>query len=462
MKGFLAPFAMSFMIALFVLVMQTLWLYVDDILGKGIGLLVIMEFIAYLSVSLFCPLALPIGILLAGVFQFGNLSEKYELSSIKSAGVPLIRTMLPAIIFGTLVGLFSFFCSDKIIPLSNLKFMSRLHDIRKQKPALALEEGVFNYDFYGYVIRIGDKAANGRDVSDVLIYDQSQSDVNGELSTIKADHGVMYTTESGRHFIMELYEGEFFQVKSRGSRTGKFPLVRMQFDTFQKVFDLTEFELNRSDEEIFKRDRRMKNAAQLRLDLDSIGMRLDESIHPALRIRSSSSVSENKLLSDRLRRGEKDGSRTRILDSIYRKKADIDMDKILTAKASPMSYQRAHESLTRSRNLSSSYYDERRHMLEQQASYAYELYLKYSLAFVCLLFIFVGVPLGAIIQKGGYGYPLIISISVFVAFILGTTFCKKLSDSLTVSASLAAFIPALILLPVGIFLTYWAMQDRKF
>ena len=126
-KGFIPPFFISFLMALFVLVMQVFWLYIDDILGKGAGILVILEFLFYLSFSL-TPLALPIGVLMAGVFLFGNLGEQYELSSMKSAGISLFRIMLPVMLMALFVALFSWICSDYIIPRSNLKYLSRLHD----------------------------------------------------------------------------------------------------------------------------------------------------------------------------------------------------------------------------------------------------------------------------------------------------------------------------------------------
>jgi len=169
---------MSFLIALFVLVMQTLWLYIDDILGKGAGIFVILEFLVYLSISMI-PLALPIGVLLAGVFLFGNLGERYELSSMKSAGISLIRIMMPILFFATLVSLFSWFCSDYLGPNSYIKFISRLNDLKKQKPTLSLQEGIFNEDFYSYVIRIGKKSSNGTDINDILIYDHSSTERNG-------------------------------------------------------------------------------------------------------------------------------------------------------------------------------------------------------------------------------------------------------------------------------------------
>ncbi|HNM28009.1 MAG TPA: LptF/LptG family permease, partial [Saprospiraceae bacterium] len=171
-RSFLGPFAVAFGIALFVLVMQFLWLYIDEIAGKGVSILVLFELIGYLSISTF-PMALPIAVLISSVMVLGNLAERYELSSMKSAGVSLLRVMRALIICAAAIAFFSYACSDFIIPISNLKFKSRLYDIRRQKPALTLEKGIFNEDFRQFVIRIGDKERDGETIKNVMIEDQS-------------------------------------------------------------------------------------------------------------------------------------------------------------------------------------------------------------------------------------------------------------------------------------------------
>jgi len=161
--SFLPPFIATFFIALFVLVMQTLWVYIDDIAGKGVGFFLLVELVAYMSVSMI-PMALPIAVLISSVMVLGNMAEEYELSSIKSAGVSLWRVMNPLMFVVFSVSVLSFFCSNNLIPVSNLKFKSRLYDIRKQKPTLSMEEGMFNDDFQGYSIRIGKKLPDNNSI----------------------------------------------------------------------------------------------------------------------------------------------------------------------------------------------------------------------------------------------------------------------------------------------------------
>ena len=201
-SSFVGPFIVTFFIALFVLVMQTLWLYIDEIAGKGVGFFLLVELLGYMSVSMI-PLALPIAVLISSVMVLGNLAEHYELSSMKSAGISLWRVMIPLMAVTILVSVFSFFCSNNFIPVSNLKFRSRLYDIRRQKPALNLEQGIFNDDFQGYSIRIGLKDPDNRTIHEVLIIDHSESN-DGRIMEISAENGEMYVTADERYFVMQI------------------------------------------------------------------------------------------------------------------------------------------------------------------------------------------------------------------------------------------------------------------
>ena len=198
------------------------------LLGKGAGFFIIIELLSYLSISLI-PTALPIAILISSVMVMGNLAERYELASIKSAGVPLLRVMKPLMFLTFGIAIFSFFCSNYIIPLANLQFKSRLYDIRKQKPALNLEAGVFNDDFKGFIIHIGKKDADNKHIEDVIIYDHTTN--NREPMQIVAKRGEMFTTTDGGYFIMKLYDGTQYQETKQtvkgNSKT--YPFSRISF-----------------------------------------------------------------------------------------------------------------------------------------------------------------------------------------------------------------------------------------
>ena len=469
-KGFIGPFAVSFFIALFVLVMQTLWLYIDDIIGKGAGIFVIIEFLSYLSLSL-VPMALPIGVLLAGVFLFGNLGERYELSSIKSAGVSLVRIMLPIMLLCTSIGLVSWFFSDYVIPKSNLKFLSRLHDLKRQKPTLSLEEGVFNEDFYGYVIRIEKKISNGKTIQNILIDDHSNTSTK---ATILARSGEMYVTPGGKFLVMQLENGEIYQVPDRATVSNSlYPFVRTKFKELTKVFPLEEFELERSDEDLFKSNQRMKNSKQLRSELDSLSKQRANLYHPIFsRFIEQTKEDRGKAINDVKLKGIQRSPESKLLKDFkadYNKlyTANFKIDSLLLKyhnsdrESSFTAYQRAKQNLDRELNNKRSFEESEKNLRKKKSKFAYELYIKYSFALVCLLFVFVGAPLGAIVRKGGYGYPLIICILVFIVYILLNTFCKRLSEGLTLGALTAAWIPCAVILIPGILLTWSAQNDAN-
>ena len=194
------------------------------------------------------------------------------------------------------VALFSWICSDYIIPRSNLKYLSRLHDLKRQKPTLGLDEAVFNDDFYGYTIRIGHKSSNGNDISDILIYDHSKFENSGEKTTISAASGKMYVTDEEKYMVMVLQHGTVYQDPGRRNSSGsELPYIRTSFNELTKVFDLSEFQLDRTDEDLFKNDKRMKNSQQLRQEIDSIGRTLNRKNHDLLTTLSLDRILNNKI-----------------------------------------------------------------------------------------------------------------------------------------------------------------------
>ncbi len=476
-KGFIPPFLMSFLIALFVLVMQTLWLYIDDIIGKGAGTLVILEFLFYLSISMIPP-ALPIGILLAGVFQFGNLGERYELSSMKSAGLSLLRIMLPILAFASMISLFSWFCSDFLIPKSNLKSLSRLHDLKNAKPTLSLQEGVFNEDFYGYVVRIGKKYSNGNDIKDILIYDHSSTERNGGKNMIIAEKGRMYITPQNQFLVMDLENGSIYQDPgSSKNHKSNLPFIRNSFSSLTKVFDLRQFSLNRTDEDLFKNNQRMQNSLQLRKEIDTIKKQIDLKLSPYFsnkkrNFEAKFELNTNKSLPDTLHSKENLFKQkihyTELQLSIDRTEEKYKFrDSIINAWISPSNeyitslkdyYTRENKNIDDSKN---SYLAEIKSLKKKQSKFGYELLIKYSFAIICFVFIFIGAPLGAIVRKGGYGYPLLLCIFVFVSYILLNTLFKRLSEALTINMFLGAFIPCIIMCVPAILLTWTALRDRN-
>ncbi len=484
LTSFFAPFTVAFAVALFVLIMQFLWLYIDDMAGKGISMLILMEVIGYMSVSIF-PMALPIAVLISSVMVMGNFAERYELSSMKSAGVSLLRIMRSLIAASVVIGVFSYVCSDYLSPLANLKFKSRLYDIRKQKPALAIEEGVFNDDFRQFVIRIGKKERDEETIRDVFIEDQSQLG-RLRLNEIMADSGQMFTTKDGRFFVMNLFNGAQYQepnpTRLRSDGSSGEPFIRLSFQSWTKVWELSEFEMSRTDEDRFRGQRTMQTVKELRHTIDSLYREMTQQSHDMAeelltalrRLEKKPDPANDPVERERLRQ-----------DSLLRAQGRVDEAARLAPPSPDLPKQHLRQPLTaydrwvetfeehrRSQllrdalleiRIAKAVVERRSHQIEyhrkEAAKTGYELYAKYSFALVCVIFLFIGGPMGAIIRKGGFGYPILVSIVFFVTFIMLTIMCRKLAEAYILTPFWAAMVPSLVLVPISAFLTWRAQND---
>jgi lipopolysaccharide export system permease protein len=503
--SFIPPFLVAFSVSLFVLLMQMLWIYIDDLAGKGLGFFTVIELLSYRAVS-FVPMALPLGILLSSVMLMGNYAEHYELSSMKSAGLSLLRIMRPLLVFALLAVAFSWYCSDYLIPAANLKFGSRMWDIQQTKPSLRLDVGVFNDDFQGFTIHIGRKLGDGRTIQDVLIYDHTESN-SGKYTVITAKDGEMFSSPDGNIFVMRLRNG-YQCIESRGYQTSsqsKFPFIRTGFKQFTKVFDLSEFSISRTNEELFKQSRQTMDSRALKASADSMALDIDRrTVTAGNYVANYLSIFkvDSTYLREDLKKSQKSidqgrtgttplplqvsrptelneppvqstfdstrsiaiGSSTVLRSSILKRSKPItvvrkfadtfsDVDKA-TLRGRAESSARGVQNQTFSTSQSILVTKENR------VKFIYDWQMKYSIAAVCFIFMFIGAPMGAIVRKGGFGYPLLVAIVFFMLFVILTIFCRKIAETFIVSAYLAAWIPCIILMPLGMWLTYKAMNDQ--
>lgn len=477
------PFLVAFFISLFVLMMQVLMVYIKSILGKGVSNLELLELVGYLTVSL-VPRALPLAILIAMVMVFGDLSEKYELATMKSAGISLKRILRPALIFGFAVSAFSYYVSNTVIPVTNLKWMTRLSDIRNQKPALSLEEGVFNYDFGGYAIKISSRNDETGELRDVMIYDHKNVR-EGVVNIITADKGKMYTTPDQGYLVMELFDGYQFQELKEDPGKKNRPTIRSDFESYTKMFDMSQFELNKTDENRYKSLETMLSARQLMKGLDSLKKVRTEidniMVETVSRFEGEPKVDSTAQSDNEKQIPVKDTSRSSVQDQAKpasmerfrgepRDTVSIQLPDSLQADVlEKLPREEWSRILSRASGIATSRYNSLRsasfktERLERStAKHYYELNTKFSTALMCLIFVLIGAPMGAIIRKGGYGYPLLVSIIFFMLYIVLFILTGQLSKSLTMDPVLAAWLPNLVLLPIGLYLSYKASQDSKF
>ncbi len=464
------------MIALFVLLMQTVWVYIDDIMGKGAGILFISEMIFYLSIYLI-PMALVIGVLISSVMSMGNLAEKYELSSMKSAGVSVFRVMLPLVLICSGLASFSYFSADVLSPWAKLKYNARLYDIRRQ-PTMALEEGVFSESLPGYTMRIGKKDSDKKTIHDIMIY--QQNNVSGSISEMLAKKGEMASTADKLYITMRLEDGRRYEnLKDDGKR--RFAFLRTDFKEWNKIFILDE--LDRTDDNLFRNSATTKTVSMLYNDIDSLAKEIERRkddfsksldnnytlYNATLKKDSAVTISINQNKSP-LQPQKTEAARSYLNHSdgqsipqtivgelknmgnfsntfIGYKRPDI----LSKAKATATSVQQ--QALNNISVLDK--------VRETQAKHICEMHSKFVYASLCVIFLFIGAPMGAIVRKGGFGYPVLIAIGFFIAFIFMYIMFRKLGEQGTLPAAFSVWLPALILSVIGAFLTYKAMRDER-
>ena len=443
-KAFLGPFAATFFITLFVLVIQFFWLYIDDFVGKGLGAGVILEFIAYQSAVL-VPLALPLAVLLSSLMTFGSLGESFELVAIKSAGISLLRFMRPLFLISILIAVIAFLFSNYIIPVANLKSRTLLADIVYAKPAFDLKEGVFYDRISGYAIKVGKKESNDSVIRDVIIYEQ------GNLlqdNFIMARSGVMRVTGNKRILEFNLQDGWRYQERGNPYEGAKSEYIRVGFKTYNKQFDLGSLGFNsRTADSVNKNNERMFSMRQLNKALDSIQnerravvKRMSEDMAYLF---TFSGVLQKPWKTEQLSTAEKKRIRSKKeFKQLLPDTAWVTCN--ATAKSNASSIKMSAESL--------------RSVLEDKSRtirrHSIEWHRKITLSLACIILFLIGAPLGAIIRKGGLGTPLIFAIVFFMLFYFSSTVGEKFAKENTLSPWLGMWMATIVLFPIGVFLTY--------
>lgn len=277
-KAFIGPFMATFFVTLFVLVLQFMWLYIDDFVGKGLDTLTILRMLMYVAATT-VPLALPLAVLLSSIMTLGNLGETYELVAIKSAGISLLRFLRPLFAVCVVITLIAFYFNNSILPYANLKMNTLKYDIIVSKPAFAMKEGVFYDKIEGFVIKIGKKERDDSTIRNVVIYEQNNSGQQDNM--IIADSGTMVISPDKQSLIFTLRNGSRYQEKSdRGVSNGT-DLIRMSFKTYKKVLDLSSFKMNQTNDSTFKGNYQMLSVLQLNKVIDSIKRMNDRYIRQA-------------------------------------------------------------------------------------------------------------------------------------------------------------------------------------
>ncbi len=429
---------------MFILLMLFLFKYIDDLIGKGFEWYVILELLMYASATN-VAMALPLAILLSSIMTFGSLGENYELVAIKSAGISLQRAMMPLIITVTMLSVGAFLFSDYMLPVANLKMGSLLYDVRNQKAAFLINEGIFNTSIPGYAIRVKKKDPD-QTLHDVLIYERNTS--SGNINVLMAKEGQMFITDDDQLLVLKLKNGKRYEETpgTSGNYNPRQRFMRTEFKETEQRFDLSGFKLRRTDEELFKSNYAMLNLKQLNFYRDSFEMKGDSNLR---------STYIDLTLFSRLYRTDSLSPKTPVVP--LKKYKDvlqlIPPDKRLVALNSAKDQIRSVREILSRKEL---------FMADNKVrlrGFLIELNRKFTLAMSCLVLFFIGAPLGAIIRKGGLGLPVVMSVLFFLLYHIISTIGEKSVKEGTLSPMLGMWIAIFSLSPLGAFLTYKATVD---
>ena len=454
LKNFLGLLVVTFLICVFVLLMQFVWLHVKDLVGKGVGISVLAEFFLY-AVTSVVPLALPLAILLASLMSFGNLGEKFELTAMKAAGVSLFRIMRPLAIAIAFVCVGAFFFSNNVLPKSQVKLWALIFSLKQKSPELDIPVGEFydGIDKYNFLVR-GKNPQTGM-LYDMMIYDYSAGFKNAKVMV--ADSGRIYFTDDNQYLLLQLYYGESFENLDRKQQRSSLsknniPYRRESFAHKQLLIPFSE-NFHRFSEGTLQDQHVAKDVVRLVQSIDSVQVLEHQ------RSKEQSTVIITKHYFGRERLEERNVDIWEGAKDMYKQ---YDVDTLIANFTDDERYRAAQAAIDKAKEKKDKV-DYNALMLNDYQRYIrkheIELYRKFTLAFACLIFFFIGAPLGAITRKGGLGAPVVISVVMFIVYYIIDNTGYKMAREALWPCWAGMWLSSLVLLPIGIFLTYKAASD---
>jgi len=454
-KSFIGPLVFTFFIVLIILILQFLWMYVDELAGKGLEFKVLAELIYHFAMT-FVPMALPLAILLASLMTFGNMGEYTELTALKASGIPLRRIMRPLIILIGTISLVSFFFSNNVLPYSTQKARTLLWDIRRKKPDINIQAGTFYNGIPDFSIKVGAKDPVTNRLDKVIIYDHRER--RGNVAVTLADSGYMKSTTDGTGMEMKLFNGYSYtemEEKNVGTSEKTYPSRKDFFREQVIIISLSGFDLERSEENLFKSNAAMLNIAQLTYYIDSLNVRYNERIETQFREFNNDKVYHEKVNLNNL------GLESRGADTInkfFEFDPSLIFDSLNNTERRTV-LQRAIENLKEGSGFLALNSETMHYAIKEIKRFEVEWNKKLTMSFACLVFFFIGAPLGAIIRKGGLGTPAVISIFFFVIYYVISLSGQKMVEENVIGTFAGMWAASYILMPIGIFLTYKATTD---
>lgn len=468
LQTFLPLFAMTFFIVLFIVLMQFLWRHIDDLVGKGVGMDVLGELFFYAALSM-VPMALPLAILLASLMTFGNLGEKFELTAMKASGISLLRVMAPLVVVVGILAVGAFFFQNDVLPKAQVKMYTLIFSLKQKSPELEIPEGVFYNEIPGYNILVREKNKDTGMLYDMMIYNVSHGD---NATILLADSARMAMTPEMSHLYLHLYQGEQFEnLREQRTNDRNVPFRR---ETFLDKQILIPFDanFNRLDEQGMRQQYVGKNIVELRHSIDSIGNRVDSlgnlfrkdllrdasSVLPPVYNYTASKTSSDDWLQKRIKENEEKNkemekaTRPFSMDSVLNAMPPAEASQLISQA---LNVSKEHQNMNEFKSLTME--EEKKNVRRHQI----ELIRKYTLSVACIIFFFIGAPLGAIIRKGGLGTPLVVSVFLFLVYYIFDNTGYKLARDGRWPVDIGIWMSTAVLAPLGVFFTWKAMNDSS-
>ena len=443
-KTFAITFTTVFVILFFIFILQTVWLFISELAGKDLDLLLVIKFLMFKMPSL-VPLVLPLSVLLASIMSFGDLSEHYEFAAMKSAGISLQRSMKMLSLFILLLAFAAFFFANNVIPYAEYKFINFRKDIAQIKPAMAIAEGQFS-DIGSYNIKVDKKSGeNGRFLKGITIHKKANN-FDGSKNVIRATDGELISNEKSNVLQLVLNNGYYYEdiVPKKYEEKKKVPFAKSAFKKYVINIDLSKLNTNQDDSKVTNTNT-MLNLSELKYTIDS------------------------------LNRNYRKDTRS-FSDNFYQRTGLINRYSKVTAAASPITLkpdllsnfdakQQAEIMSIANSNIISANFSIESSIADLDAkqkiinSHLIALYDKFVIAFACLMMFFIGAPLGAIIRKGGLGLPIVFAMLIFIIYHFINTFGRKVASENGISPFLGCWMSSFILTPFALLLTYRATND---
>ncbi len=463
--SFWGPFFVTLSVVVFIFLMKVMIFYIDDFVSKDIGLMDYARLFTFFALGTI-PKALPLALLLASLMAYGNLGEFFELTAIKGAGVSMIRVMAPLFVMAFFISIVSFFFNDRVAPWANLKAYSLLYDIKTTKATMKIKEGIFYNDLPGYSIKVDKKLPDGKTMLGMVIYKHDpRAYERGNTQIILADSGRMYTINNNSYLVFELFNGNDYQEVVDGlsgsrvsysnvSATNKpqdlAKFMRNRFDSYKLVISLSSFGMKRTDEEQFKYHAYMKNITELTQAADSVKRDYDAT-------RQNLVPNSKQYYSYNFKTEDSTYFRTVTpgtwVDSLLAVPLSDSLQKVVLTTA-----KNAASSLAGFASTNTSYLKTK---IKDGNTYALEKQQKFAAALSCLILCLIGAPLGAIIKKGGFGVPVLISIVFYILMYVLNIQGEKYVKEGVLSVTIGSWLSNVVLLLFGIYFTGRAKNDSR-